>query len=482
MTLEDPESQLVGAQHGLSLEKKNSGVSYSSDTDEEEKGRISYNNCSWEKTAALLFSEYICLAIMSFPWSYSVLGLIPGLIITVFVAFTTWYTGLIIGDYCAEFPGFLNVCDIGQHLFWGWRWVYWATAACFVANNTLIQALHVIVGTKYFDTITDNVEGGSLNVCSIVFGIVTAVACLLVSLPRNFSQMSIIGIFSAATMFVAVILSISFAATQSHPNGYVETDPVVWNLWPVKGTSYVSGMGAFLNITYTFVGQITYPSFISQMKNPKDFRKALTAVTMSEVILFSLAGAVIYIYVGNDYMTAPAFGSLIGNGKKIAYSFALPTILFLGSLYSNVSAQFMFVKIFGQDSHHHTEHTFTGWAVWIGLNTILWVIAFVLGEAIPFFSDLLSLMSSLFDCWFGFVFWGMAYFKLRKHWNSNFTILSGLKSDGLKGKVEIIINIFLILTGIYMLGPGTYASVESIILSYQSHSYGSAFSCARVGI
>jgi hypothetical protein len=39
---------------------------------------IKYRTCSWQKTAALLFSEYICLAIMSFPWSYSVLGLVPG--------------------------------------------------------------------------------------------------------------------------------------------------------------------------------------------------------------------------------------------------------------------------------------------------------------------------------------------------------------------------------------------------------------------
>lgn len=47
------------------------------------------------QTAALLFSEYICLAIMSFPWSYSILGLVPGLILTVVVAALVLYTSLI---------------------------------------------------------------------------------------------------------------------------------------------------------------------------------------------------------------------------------------------------------------------------------------------------------------------------------------------------------------------------------------------------
>jgi hypothetical protein len=50
-------------------------------------------NC--RQTAALLFSEYICLAIMSFPWSYSILGLVPGLILTVVIAGLVLYTSLI---------------------------------------------------------------------------------------------------------------------------------------------------------------------------------------------------------------------------------------------------------------------------------------------------------------------------------------------------------------------------------------------------
>lgn len=48
------------------------------------------------QTAALLFSEYICLAIMSFPWSYSVLGLVPGLILTIVIAASVLYTSLIV--------------------------------------------------------------------------------------------------------------------------------------------------------------------------------------------------------------------------------------------------------------------------------------------------------------------------------------------------------------------------------------------------
>ena len=70
------------------------------------------------------------------------------------------------------------------------------------------------------------------------------------------------------------------------------------------------------------------------MKEPKDFPKALWAVTICEIVTFTLCGAIMYHYVGEQYMTAPAFGSLKGNCLKIAFSFAVPTIIFLGSLYS----------------------------------------------------------------------------------------------------------------------------------------------------
>jgi hypothetical protein len=61
---------------------------------------------------------------------------------------------------------------------------------------------------------------------------------------------------------------------------------------PLSGTTFVAGMNAFLNISYTFIGQITLPSFIAEMKNPLDFNKALWVVTIAEVILFSLVGAI----------------------------------------------------------------------------------------------------------------------------------------------------------------------------------------------
>ena len=163
-----------------------------------------------------------------------------------------------------------------------------------------------------------------------------------------------------------------------------------------------------MNISYTFIGQITIPSFIAEMKEPKDFPKALWAVTIAEVILFSLVGSIIYAYTGTNYNTAPAFGSL-GNELylKVSFSFMIPTLIFLGVLYASVSARFVFFRLFA-GTRHMTSNTVVGWAGWAAILAVTWVFAFIVAEVIPFFSDLLSLMSSLFDSFFGFIFWGVA--------------------------------------------------------------------------
>ncbi|KAF5345039.1 hypothetical protein D9758_010420 [Tetrapyrgos nigripes] len=428
----------------------------------EQDHAIQYRTCSWQKTAALLFSEYICLAILSFPWSFSILGLVPGIIVTVAVAGTVLYTSLILGRYCIAHPTLRDIPDIGRELFGGSEIAYNITSVFFLLNNTFIQALHVLVGAKLLNTLSNSAQ------CTTVFMVISAIVCFVISLPRTLEQMSGMGVFAAVTMGIAVLLAIIFAGIQDHPFGYIPGSEPIVTVIPVSGTTFVSGMSAFLNITYTLVGQAMIPSFIAEMKNPKDFPKAIWAVTLAEVVVFSICGAVVYHFVGNQYMTSPGFGSLEEPYKKIAFSFAIPTIVFLGSLYSSVTSRFIFFRIF-RKSHHLHSNTFIGWATWVGIVGVTWVFAFIIAEVIPFFSDMLSLMSSLFDGWFGFIFWAMAYLSLypgKERWR------------GPLRSAETLMNYFFILLGFYILIAGTYVSIQSIIDSYNAQTVGGVFTCA----
>jgi hypothetical protein len=391
-------------------------------------------------------------------------------------------------EFCLRHPEVRDVCDIGQMLFWGSTWAWYATAVMFVLNNTFIQVyfaphslfsctyppqgLHVLVTAKYLNTMTSHSQ------CTVVFSVIAAIICFVCSLPRTFHALSLLALGSAFFTFISVLLATIFSGVEGVPAGYPDLGEPLVTALPIKGTTFVAGMSAFLNISYTFIGQITLPSFIAEMREPKDFPKALWAITIAEVIVFSIVGAVIYAYTGNQYITAPAFGSL-GNEvyKKIAFSFMIPTLIFLGVLYAVVSARFIFFRIF-EGSKHKAEHTVLGWTVWASLLAATWVLAFIIAEVIPFFSDLLSLMSSLFDSFFGFIFWGVAYMRMRRVDGG----VNWLKEQSLWGYTMLAFNVAICFMGFFFLTAGTYSSVQSIVDSYNAKVVGGVFTCASNGL
>jgi hypothetical protein len=96
------------------------------------------------------------------------------------------------------------------------------------------------------------------------------------------------------------------------------------------------------------------------------------------------------------------------------------------------------------------------------------VIAFIIAEAIPFFSDLLSIISALFISGFTFYLPGLMWFIL---------IREGGYFQGWKNSLLTIMNASCIVIGIICLGCGTYGAVQDISDSYASNTVGKSFSC-----
>jgi len=91
-----------------------------------------------------------------------------------------------------------------------------------------------------------------------------------------------------------------------------------------------------------------------------------------------------------------------------------------------------------------------------------------IAEAIPFFSDLLSISSSLFISGFTFYLPAMMWFMLLKEgkWYERKNIWLS------------IVNGLIFLIGIITLVAGTYSSIADIISQYDKGTVRGAFTCA----
>lgn len=160
--------------------------------------------------------------------------------------------------------------------------IYWLHAACEQHNvcetrhwlmlmliSYRLIGFHVLTGARILNTLSDHSQ------CTVVFNVIITLIGIMMSFPRTLRHVSFMSMGSAFFMALAVLLFMIFAGIEDHPTygyggNYPELGEVKTYAFPAKGTTFVAAMNAVLNITFIWVPQILFPTFISEMEKPQD--------------------------------------------------------------------------------------------------------------------------------------------------------------------------------------------------------------------
>ncbi|KAK5108906.1 hypothetical protein LTR62_007708 [Meristemomyces frigidus] len=409
-------------------------------------------------------------------WSLSVLGWVPGIITMVLAGVLFWITSMTMWRFIMKYPQIKDICDFGYYAFGRSRIAYEFTGFMLLANNIMLIGFHVLTGAKVLNTLSDH------SLCTVSFSVIVAIMGIVASVPRTLKHVSFMSMFSATAMGLAILLFLVFSGIEAAPsagyagvftnvNGtYSPEYPVKTYALPPPGTNFVAAMGAVLNISFLWVPQILFPTFISEMERPQDFPKSLAVLAAVSGFLFIVPPAIGFHYLG-QYSTAPAFGSLGTDVyKKASFGFVIVPTLVIGVIYANVSAKFVYFRIMGRSRHAHSN-TVVGWGAWIAVMAVIWTIAFIFAEVIPSMGDFLSLLGAAFDSFFGYIFFAVAYYFLYQ----------GKFFAGIGRSIMTIVHIFVMFVGLFLLGPGLYAAVKAIMVDYAG-STRPAFTCKNLSI
>ncbi|GAA5858325.1 hypothetical protein JCM8547_004650 [Rhodosporidiobolus lusitaniae] len=451
--------------HGLKLEKQQSRAEVVEKEVVEVEG-IKERKLSWKQAAALLLTEYVVLAILAFPYSFQVLGYAGATLTTLIIGSSTFYSTHILWRFCAKHPQVRDIADAAQLLSGNRRWAWYLAFVGLALNNYFICGLHSVQTGTAIQTIR-NGEGPN----TLVWAIIGTIIMYIPSNLRSFNHFTPLGLIASFTMTVAAILVMVGHGVQGNPTGWTEGFEITHSVWAPEGTTFVQGMNAVLNIVYTFIGHALIPSFIGDMEHPEEFPKALGVSMTAQICLYTIVGAVVYTYTGIELTTAPAYGSLRYRFGVVAAGLCMPTILLVGVLYSLVTSRAIFFQIFKEGSVHRNSHTVTGWATWLAIVLGGWIISFIIGEAIPFFSDMLSLIASIFSSWFGYLLWSVAFFQMYR----------GRYRESWWRQVECVLAVLIGIAGMFFFTVGTYASAQSIKNSYALGAVKAPFTTANTG-
>ncbi|PYI16612.1 hypothetical protein BO86DRAFT_435767 [Aspergillus japonicus CBS 114.51] len=418
---------------------------------DEANAEVKYKTLKWWQCGMFMIAESVSLGVLSLPATLTALGLVPysAIILIIGLGILALYTGYVIGQFRERHPSIHNLADAGEILMGRFGRELFGLGQ--ILFSIFIMGSHIVTFTVMMNTITDH------GTCSMVFSVVAFVICLVLSLPRTIKNLTYISCASFLSIFTAVMITMIGVGVQ-YKGGQ--------NISVTTDTNLYHAFNGVTQIVFAYCAHVAFFGLIAEMEEPKDFPKALCLLQGFEIALYITAAIVIYYYVGNG-VDSPALGSAGPVLKKVAYGIAIPTIVGAGVVNGHVGLKYIYVRIF-RHSDRMGKRDFVAVGSWIAIGVTCWVIAWIIAEGIPSFSNIVSLISSLFASWFTYGLSGVYWLHMNwgQWWSS-------------PRKIALtIINMLIFCIGAIICGLGLYVSGKAI----HDDSSKSSFSCASNAI
>ncbi|KAL2164927.1 hypothetical protein VTH06DRAFT_223 [Thermothelomyces fergusii] len=421
------------------------------------EGEAHFHRLGWKRLTVVLIVTAVALGSLSLPGAFATLGMVAGVILTVGIGLVALYASYVIGQVKLKYPDISHYTDVGRMM--GGRFGYEFISVMFVLQLVFTTGSHVLTGAIMFGNLSEN------GACTIVFTVVSGIILFLLAIPPSFAEMAVLGYIDFASIIAAIFITIIATGVRAgdQPGG---VGSVAWSAWPKEDLSLAEAFIAISNIVFAYSFALCQFSFMDEMHTPKDYDKAVVTLGVFEIVLYTLTGALVYSFVGPD-VQSPALLSAGPLVSKVAFGIAIPVIFISGSINTTVVARYIHGRVF-KNSIIRYVNTPMGWATWIGLVAILTVIAWVIAGAVPFFSDLLAICSSLFVSGFSFYFPAIMWFMFIKEgkWYER------------KNWALTAANAITFIVGVTVLGVGTYSAIWDINHQYKIGTVSDPFSCA----
>ncbi|GAO19195.1 uncharacterized protein UV8b_08292 [Ustilaginoidea virens] len=419
-------------------------------------GNAHFHRLGWKRLAIVTIVEAVALGALSLPAAFHTLGMFAGVFLTITLGLIAIFTSYLVGQVKLKFPETSSYADAGKLLLG--RFGYELFGAALVLELVMVVGSHALTGSIALGTLSDG------HGCSIVFSAVSAIILLILAIPPSFTEVAVLGYVDFGSIVAAVAITLIATGIQANDSA-VGLGGIDWSAWPREGVTFSQAFVAVSNIIFAFSFAIGQFSFMDEMHTPTDYMKSIWASGFIQIIIYALTGALCYAFVGSS-VKAPALLSAGPTISKAAFGVALPVIFISGSINSTVALRYLHGRMF-KNSVARYINTPMGWTTWIGLVIAFTLVAWVIAEAVPIFSDLLSLASALFVS--GFSFWipAIMWFKLlcRGSWYSKENLLTSIAS------------IVAFIVGAVTLVAGTYSTIVDIIQETAQGSAHSPFAC-----
>lgn len=207
----------------------------------EEHHDIKYKRLSWPLVALLMIAEIVSNGMLSLPSALAVVGMVPGIIIILFLGVFATYTSWLLVKFKLRHPEVHTMADAGYIMFGPiGREIMGFGTCCFAIFACGGQLL---AGQIALSALSDG------KLCNLLYTGIFTIATLLLSVPRTFHGLGYISIISVLSILLAGLVGMAAAAKE----------PVVGRSVQVAVSSdFYSAFASITNPVFSFAGHFMY--------------------------------------------------------------------------------------------------------------------------------------------------------------------------------------------------------------------------------
>ncbi|KAI0379520.1 transmembrane amino acid transporter protein-domain-containing protein [Hypomontagnella monticulosa] len=451
---------------------------------------------SWGTIFYLITTDI--LGPMGAPWAFAQMGYGPGVALyTVFGAMSCYSGWILWKVFCGLDSDRFPLRGYGDFFFriygtWARHFVNVAQAL----QMLLTVAVLILSNGQSISQISRGSSGTSMGICFIACLIIFMAAGLILGQIRTLQRL---GWLANLSVWLSIALVILCMASVIYGPNYaaIKTSFGMDADMPIQtfagtppaglatgGEGFVASLNGLNVAVYAYGGAMLFAALLAEMRHPLDFWKSLIIAETLIYSLYMFFGIFMYSYQG-QYSYNPAVQGIAVYGMQTAGNLmSIISNLIAAVLYSNIGLKVVYIEVFHELLGFPDLTTKTGKIWWAVLIPVYWVIAFIIGAAVPQFSYIVGLLGALFILSFTYTFpsWLAIGYWIRKD-----AMVEGEVFDPVTGTYNYVdhgwkrlwrgfmkkplfnaFNMFYFLGALVTCALGCYSSIEGLIGAFQN--------------
>ena len=415
----------------------------------QKNANVNFRTVGWVRCSVIFLKVLFATGVLAIPTAMTVLGAVGGALSVLGWGCLNTYTAIIQGDFRNRHRGCHSIADMAYEV--GGRWLMELVGGLFVIAYVLCTGAGIVGLSVAFNTFSGH------GTCTVWFSLISAIIVAACASVRKFHKLSWLTFAGFISVFIAVLMIVIAVTTLDRPAAAPQTGPFELGYYAIPpSVPFAAGMAATCTIFISSAGTSAFLPVISEMREPRDYRKAVYIAMGFVTCSYLVFASIVYRWCG-QYVASPSLGSAGHRMQIAAYAVGFIGLAVSACLYLHVAAKYVFVRIL-RNSRHLQENTFVHWGTWLGLTFSLCGIAFILAESIPIFNFLIALTGSV--CFAPLAIILPGYLWIHDH--------RGYLRGGAGKKIVFVLHGLMMLLGTFLCVGGTYGVVEEILGAYAS--------------